>query len=480
MRRRYCVHYAEMRSSQGQIRSATEAAWRTFLADGDASAPVRPEIRRSWERARTEWRVDPGLKICPAAQDLGDVLARAGAEEPLRAVAPLVRDLAERLAPDGHVVGYFDAAGVMLLLDGNHRTRDRLADVNFAPGACWAEHVAGTNGIGTAIVEARPVEVFAAEHFVEAWQPWTCASVPVRWDGHLVGVVDITSPWEAHHPALLGTAEALARAVEARLDAAAARREAAVLSRASAAARAQHELLAAASHELRTPLTPLQLRLQQLERSMTRSGGDVDRDRLAQALHGATQDVGRLAAFIDDLVEAAHAAWQPLHVDAAATDLCAIVREVVGRQRDALVAHRCEVRVDAPREVVGRWDAGRIAIAFKHLLGNAMRYAPGPIEVRVEAVGSSASIAVRDHGPGIRAEDRERIFLPFERAVSYRNVAGFGVGLHVVQQIARAHRGAVRLDSAPGRGATFTLELPLVVDADAARGPSIGTAPTGA
>jgi signal transduction histidine kinase len=71
-----------------------------------------------------------------------------------------------------------------------------------------------------------------------------------------------------------------------------------------------------------------------------------------------------------------------------------------------------------------------------------------------------ARLSVRDHGPGIACEDQERIFLPFERAVSYLKASGFGLGLYIVRHVAEAHGGSVRLASRPGEGCTFTVELP--------------------
>jgi signal transduction histidine kinase len=107
----------------------------------------------------------------------------------------------------------------------------------------------------------------------------------------------------------------------------------------------------------------------------------------------------------------------------------------------------------------------------KNLLVNAMKYAPGAIEVEVAADDVHARVLVRDHGPGIAAGDRERVFLPHERAVSCRNVAGFGLGLTVVRRIVEAHGGTIRLESTPGTGSTFVIELPLHDGGDEAAPP---------
>jgi sigma-54 dependent transcriptional regulator, acetoin dehydrogenase operon transcriptional activator AcoR len=443
-----------------EIRKEVEAAWRSFVVDGRLPDRVRPEIRRSWRRVRA--RVDPTLRTCPSALAERDVAARAEAEEAFRVASRVVSHFAGRLAPEGHVVAFLDAEGVLLTLHGNRRTRARLADVNFAPGACWAENIAGTNGPGTALVESRPVEVFASEHFVEAWQPWTCASVPVRFGGRVLGAVDITSPWTAGNASLLFTAEALARAIESELEADALRAHNAALARiAEGALRARDDFLLVASHELKTPLTPLQLNIQKLQRVVESAGERMDPAHLAQALRGADGHVRRLAKFIDDLLDASRVAHQPLRLDLEPADLGETARSVVEQRRGDLDRTGCHVTVSAPCKVIGQFDRAWVARALEHLLVNAMKHAPGRIEVEVERDHANARLLVRDNGPGIPPEARERIFRAFERGVSCRNVAGFGLGLHVVRRIAEAHGGTARAESALGKGSTFVVELPL-------------------
>jgi sigma-54 dependent transcriptional regulator, acetoin dehydrogenase operon transcriptional activator AcoR len=442
-----------------KTRTSIEAAWRSFVADGRLPDTVRPEIRRSWQRARAEWHVDPRLRTCPGA---AGALARAEVDEAFRIASPLLKHFAARAAPDGHVVAYCDGDGRMLAVEGHRRTRSRLADVNFAPGACWAESSAGTNGIGTALVEDRPVEVFASEHFVEAWQPWTCASVPVRSGARIVGVVDITSPWTAYSPALLLTAEALARTIEAQLAASAIRRQNARLRElARDAVRARDEFLAVASHELKTPLTPLQLKIQKLQRLLARAGPPVGPEEIVEALRGAEGHVLRVVEFVDDLLDTSRVVLRPLRLAPRRTDLAATVHRVLDRHRQELAQQRCDVEVDAAPEVIGHWDPERLGQAFKQLLSNAIKYAPGRIEVVIAGDEVTARLVVRDHGPGIAPENHDRVFRPFQRAVSYRHTPGFGLGLLVVRQIAEAHGGTVHVESTLGKGSTFVVELPL-------------------
>ena len=170
---------------------------------------------------------------------------------------------------------------------------------------------------------------------------------------------------------------------------------------------------------------------------------------------------------VDDLLDISRITTRRLKLKLEPVPLAAAVREVLDRHRNELAQAGCTVSSSAAGEAVGRWDRLRVEQVFTNLLTNAMKYAPGPIEISVGSDGGVARLAIRDHGPGIAPQDQQRIFLPFERAVSYLNASGFGLGLYIVRQIVDAHGGAVRLDSAPGRGTTFVVELPLAPPAAA-------------
>jgi signal transduction histidine kinase len=113
------------------------------------------------------------------------------------------------------------------------------------------------------------------------------------------------------------------------------------------------------------------------------------------------------------------------------------------------------------RPAEGRWDRKALAQMVDHLLSNAFKFGAGkPVRISVGAAGRSGVLVVRDEGIGIAAADQARIFGPFERAVSERNYAGFGIGLWAVRRIVEAHGGSVEVESAEGRGAAFTVRLP--------------------
>jgi signal transduction histidine kinase len=99
-----------------------------------------------------------------------------------------------------------------------------------------------------------------------------------------------------------------------------------------------------------------------------------------------------------------------------------------------------------------------------NLVVNAIRYGEGkPVHVSVHVADCAARIVVRDEGIGIAADQKERIFERFERAVSSSNYGGLGLGLWIARQVVEAHGGAIEVHSEPGRGAMFTVTLPLAV-----------------
>jgi signal transduction histidine kinase len=96
-----------------------------------------------------------------------------------------------------------------------------------------------------------------------------------------------------------------------------------------------------------------------------------------------------------------------------------------------------------------------------NLLTNAFKFGAGrPIELVVEKKDHVGCLTVVDHGIGIAPEDVERIFHRYEQAISSRAFGGLGLGLYIVRQIVEAHGGTIRVESQPGAGSSFTVELP--------------------
>jgi PAS domain S-box-containing protein len=223
---------------------------------------------------------------------------------------------------------------------------------------------------------------------------------------------------------------------------------------ARAAVRVREDFLSVAGHELRTPLTSLKLQLQLLERTRPPHLG-------APRLQAMGRQVERLESLVASLLDVGRLSEGRLSLELGEVELCALTREVLERLADVFERAGCEVRLEAPEPVRGRWDAQRLDQVLVNLFTNAAKYGAGrPVHVRVEAVGAFARLTVRDEGIGIEPEALPRLFGRFERAVSDRQYGGLGLGLYISRQLVEAMGGHVYVDSRLGEGATFTVELP--------------------
>jgi len=230
---------------------------------------------------------------------------------------------------------------------------------------------------------------------------------------------------------------------------------------AQAAVRLREDFLSVAGHELRTPLTSLKLQLQLLARTPTPHLG-------ASRLRAMGRQVERLESLVASLLDVGRLAEGRLSLELGEVELGALTREVLERLADVFERAGCEVHLETPEPVHGRWDAQRLDQVLVNLLTNAAKYGAGrPVYVRVEEAGAFARLTVRDEGIGIAPEALPRLFGRFERAVSDRQYGGLGLGLYISRQLVEAMDGRVSVDSRLGEGATFTVELPLQPAPDA-------------
>jgi signal transduction histidine kinase len=229
------------------------------------------------------------------------------------------------------------------------------------------------------------------------------------------------------------------------------------------AIRLRDEFLTVASHELNTPLTSLRLQAQLLERLSRRPHDATDfREVVRKAASGVDQQIDRLRRLVGSLLDVSELQTGRFSLAREEVDLAELIGEVLERLSDPLKRARCPVELRVVGRVVGRWDRTRMEQVIVSLLGNAMKFGAGkPLEVRVLAQGGHAWLSVKDHGMGIPTGEQSRIFERLERAVSERHFGGLGLGLFLARRIVEAHGGTIRVESEPGAGATFIVELPL-------------------
>jgi two-component system, OmpR family, sensor histidine kinase MprB len=211
--------------------------------------------------------------------------------------------------------------------------------------------------------------------------------------------------------------------------------------------RQQRQLVADASHELRTPLTSLRTNLELLAR-----GHPTDEVERHAVLTDLVTQLERLSTLVADLIdlardEEAALPVEDLRLEELVADALAGVR---GRYPHVTFTLSSE-----PTAIRG--VRSRISRAVTNLLDNAGKWSPagGTVEVSVAA----GEVSVRDHGPGVAAEDAPHVFDRFWRASSARGMPGSGLGLSIVKDVAEKHGGTVTLEPAPGGGARFRLRL---------------------
>lgn len=226
------------------------------------------------------------------------------------------------------------------------------------------------------------------------------------------------------------------------------------------AVRARDDFLAIAAHELRNPMYALSL-LVGMAQKKAMAMGDAS---LIEAMEKVSLSLDRYverATLLLDVLRLNTGHWD---LEIEDVDFVAVVRQTA----DSLAAEAAHtgamLRLDLPGDLHGRWDRLAIEQIVGNLLSNAIKYgADGVVTVTLARTRTEVCLTVRDQGPGIPAEDLERIFGQFETVVSGSARSGFGIGLWLVRSLLQAQGGTITVDSVVGSGSTFTVRLPLDV-----------------
>jgi signal transduction histidine kinase len=219
----------------------------------------------------------------------------------------------------------------------------------------------------------------------------------------------------------------------------------------------QRNFAADASHELRTPLTVLLTNAELLARHPERRLADYQ-----DVIEDMTAEIERLSRLVSGLLTLARADQGKAMLDLGPVNL-ADVALTVARQFEPLASAKGLVlQSDVGLDVVVHGDRDRLQQLAVILVDNAVRYTPhGTVTIRVTQRGNDALLAVSDTGPGIAAEHLPHLFERFYRTDAARATeeGGTGLGLALAEWIVKSHGGRIEVDSAPGRGSTFTVHL---------------------
>jgi signal transduction histidine kinase/ActR/RegA family two-component response regulator len=223
------------------------------------------------------------------------------------------------------------------------------------------------------------------------------------------------------------------------------------------------EFIAMVSHELRTPLNAV------LGWSRMLASKQLTDARASHAIETIERNAASLALIIDDLLDMSRIIAGTMNLILQPVDLTALTQAAVDVLRPMAAAKQVDVRLstDASSTDIVNGDPGRLQQVIGNVLTNAIKFTPegGRVDVSVEHAGSQMEVKVVDTGRGIRADFLPHVFERFRQAdkTTSQRQGGLGLGLAIVRQLVELHGGTVHAASdGEGRGATFTIRLPIL------------------
>ena len=208
------------------------------------------------------------------------------------------------------------------------------------------------------------------------------------------------------------------------------------------------EFISIASHELRTPLTTIKIYMQSAKRSLSGAEPVMDPEKLRHMIDKIDKQADRLTRLVNEMLDVSRISMGKVVMEKTQVRLSEVIREAVASLADSLKQAGCEIELRLDDSLQLQCDPLRMEQVIINLLTNAMKYGSRkPVSVRFERSGNHVVLSVSDQGLGIATENQERIFQRFERAVSFKNISGLGLGLYICKQIVEAHQGSIEVES---------------------------------
>ncbi|PWT98842.1 MAG: hypothetical protein C5B53_06210 [Candidatus Melainabacteria bacterium] len=224
--------------------------------------------------------------------------------------------------------------------------------------------------------------------------------------------------------------------------------------------RLKEEFMAIVSHDLRSPLSAIQCTLSEMQLPK----GELD-DGSSKSINVANASIKRLIKLTDDLLEVAKLDDGKIVLETKVIDPAVLVERSVDALSPAAKEKGVEITVEHGEGFV-QVDADRMTQVVLNLLSNAIKFSPAEGHILVRSFANEpagrAMIEVVDEGPGIAPEFQREIFEKFKRSSTDKSKSGVGLGLAISKLFVEAHGGIIGVDSTPGKGSRFWVELPLV------------------
>lgn len=393
--------------------------------------------------ARKLWR--PGNETEHILLFIEDVTARRREEQDSRRVAQLYERL---LASSSDCIKLLDLDGNLLSMNENGQRGLGITDVQSVLGSCWMDFWGGEDNQAAqqAVQEARAGRGSEFEGYFATMQGephwWHVAVSPVMQEGKpefILAVSRDITPRKLHEEAILQAQLELRRSNED-----------------------LEQFARIAGHDLRAPLASMVQSSQVLLRRCAALSVDAESRKMLDYVVTAGK---RMARMLDDMLHYARISQQSLRVSTPVSvgEACSLATENL---KSAIAEANASIDCEIGDDMQVNLDLGLLVQVIQNLMSNAINYrqegVPPVIRLKGSAQGNNWQLAVADNGVGIANEHQERIFSPFVRLHGQER-PGSGIGLASCKRMVERAGGRIRVESEPGRGSTFYVELPKAI-----------------